>query len=202
MIRIWDSETSEMVAGPFRGHKDWVTSVGFSPDGKYVISGSGDKTIRVWDSGTGEKVAGPFSGHTDLVTSVEFSPDGKRVVSGSRDKTLRIWDAETVESRFEGCIEGVAPLESSPNQKHVFLFPRNQIDPNAEHPSLFNHFVPYTGWIKTSDGHGLLFWVPTRNRGPIHSADTILIIGRGKVGVDLNSFVHGPHWMQCHHRPL
>ena len=29
----------------------YVTSVAFSPDGKTIVSGSGDKTIKVWDAG-------------------------------------------------------------------------------------------------------------------------------------------------------
>ena len=65
------------------GHTSAVLSVAFSPDGKYVVSGSWDKTIRVWDAEKGNTVSGPFEGHTDAVLSVAFSPDGKYVVSGS-----------------------------------------------------------------------------------------------------------------------
>ena len=32
-----------------------VTSVSFSPDGKRIISGNGDKTLKVWDPQTGQK---------------------------------------------------------------------------------------------------------------------------------------------------
>ena len=67
----------------------------FSPDGKRIASGSGDKTVRVWDAATGQPVGQPLTGHTDGVTSVAFSPDGKRIVSGSDDKTVRVWDAAT-----------------------------------------------------------------------------------------------------------
>ena len=31
------------------GHTDGVTSVAFSPDGKYALSGSDDKTIKLWE---------------------------------------------------------------------------------------------------------------------------------------------------------
>ena len=30
------------------GHSSGVMSVAFSPDGKTIVSGSGDKTIKVW----------------------------------------------------------------------------------------------------------------------------------------------------------
>lgn len=31
----------------FTGHNDWVMSVDFSPDGKYVLSGSNDHTLKL-----------------------------------------------------------------------------------------------------------------------------------------------------------
>ena len=33
----------------FKGHSKAVNSVSFSPDGKRIVSGSGDKTLKVWD---------------------------------------------------------------------------------------------------------------------------------------------------------
>jgi WD40 repeat protein len=82
-----------------KGHTEWVASVAFSPDGKHIVSGSGDKTIRVWNADSGEVVSGPFEGHTHWVMSVAFSPDGKRTVSGSDDMTIRVWNADLPDSR-------------------------------------------------------------------------------------------------------
>jgi len=79
------------------GHTDNVISVGFSPDGAHIVSGSHDRTIRIWDVRTGDEVTKPLVGHTDAVISVDFSPDGAHIVSGSRDQTIRIWDARTGE---------------------------------------------------------------------------------------------------------
>ena len=54
----------------------------FSPDGKRIVTGSGDKTVKVWDAGTGQETL-TLKGHTGMVSSVAFSPDGKRIVTGS-----------------------------------------------------------------------------------------------------------------------
>ncbi|MGC1245152.1 MAG: WD40 repeat domain-containing protein, partial [Spirulinaceae cyanobacterium] len=33
----------------FRGHKDAVTSISFSPDGKTIATASGDRTVMLWN---------------------------------------------------------------------------------------------------------------------------------------------------------
>ena len=70
-------------------HDASVTAVAFSPDGRWVVSGSYDGTARVWEAGTGEEAARMT--HDDWVTAVAFSPDGRWVVSGSWDCTARVW---------------------------------------------------------------------------------------------------------------
>ena len=41
----------ELKAEKQSAHSSYVLSVAFSPDGKSIVSGSGDKTIKVWDAG-------------------------------------------------------------------------------------------------------------------------------------------------------
>lgn len=68
-----------------------VTSVAFSPDGKYLAAGSLDTVVRIWDAETGQ-LLDKLKGHEDSVYSVAFSPDSKFLVSGSLDKTLKMFD--------------------------------------------------------------------------------------------------------------
>jgi len=77
------------------GHKGGVNCISYSPNGCYIATGSGDRTIRIWDAETGSAVGNPLEGHTDWVSSVVYSPDGWHIISGSFDKTIRIWNAET-----------------------------------------------------------------------------------------------------------
>ncbi len=80
----------EMVAA-YLGHQDRVLTVAYSADGRYLASGSRDKTVRVWDTVTG-KLMQTLVGHTDSVSGVSFSPNGKQLVSGAMDNAGRIWD--------------------------------------------------------------------------------------------------------------
>jgi len=91
-------------------HEEWVGSVAFSPDGRWVVSGSHDDTARVWEAATGREVARMT--HEGDVTSVAFSPDGQWVVSGGWDQTARVWEAatgiEVARMTHEGAVSAVA----------------------------------------------------------------------------------------------
>jgi len=78
---------------PQMGHREYVRSVVFSPDGRQILSCSGD-AIKLWDAATGRELR-TFSGHMSLVYCVTFSPDGKYIASGSGDATVKLWDVNT-----------------------------------------------------------------------------------------------------------
>ncbi|KAL7758393.1 hypothetical protein ACKLNR_012920 [Fusarium oxysporum f. sp. zingiberi] len=92
-IKIWDANTGSCLQ-TFGSHDWWVSSVAVSADGRWVISGSGDKIVKIWDVATGVCLP-TLVGHGGWVMSVAFSADGQLVASGSGDKTIKIWDAAT-----------------------------------------------------------------------------------------------------------
>ena len=78
----------------YRGHTGRITSVGWSPNGKYIASGSLDQTVQVWAANPSDHFQPViYHGHTAGVQTLAWSPDSNRIVSGSIDKTVQVWDA-------------------------------------------------------------------------------------------------------------
>ena len=80
-----------------------MLAAALSSDGRYVLSGSGDRTLRLWDAATGRCLR-VLEGHQGSVTSVCFSAGGGYVLSGSEDRTIKIWQRNTGRclATFEG----------------------------------------------------------------------------------------------------
>ena len=45
------ADTLELKTEKQNAHSGCINSVGFSPDGKTIVSGSNDKTLKVWAAG-------------------------------------------------------------------------------------------------------------------------------------------------------
>lgn len=75
-----------------QGHTAPVYSASFSPDGRRIVTTSGDHTARIWDSADGKQLF-QLTAHQGEVRFAAFSPDGRRVVTASADKSLIVWDA-------------------------------------------------------------------------------------------------------------
>jgi WD40 repeat protein len=73
---------------PLQHEKD-VWHADFSPDGKRVVTASGDGTARVWEAAPGKAASEPLR-HDGSVMSAGVSPDGKWIVTASADHTARI----------------------------------------------------------------------------------------------------------------
>jgi WD40 repeat protein len=89
----------------FAGHRNWVNSLAFSPDGKTLASGAGGMPrdtgeIILWDVAAGRARAACL-GITDAVQGVAFSSDGLTLASASLNQTVRCWDVATLRERID-----------------------------------------------------------------------------------------------------
>jgi TRAP-type C4-dicarboxylate transport system substrate-binding protein len=173
-------EASPAVEAPpleFRGHKGDLWGVTFSPDGKYLATGSHDGTARLWDIATGQTIR-IFSGHTGEVEQVAFSPDGKYLLTaGEGDQTARLWDVASgaMVQVFSGHTGGVAYIAFSPDGKTIAT---GGGDPTARiwditsgaTLNILNQGSPFSGLAFSPDGKYLL---TASEGGTVHLWDMV-----------------------------
>jgi WD40 repeat protein/tetratricopeptide (TPR) repeat protein/tRNA A-37 threonylcarbamoyl transferase component Bud32 len=95
---LWDlTKGQHLRAFP---HKKAVLAVAFSPDGRYVLTGSADRTAIVWEAATARPVGKPLA-HDGPVLAVAFSPDGRMMLTCSQRSatqgSVQLWNTETRE---------------------------------------------------------------------------------------------------------
>jgi glucose repression regulatory protein TUP1 len=124
---VWDIERKTVVSR-FPGHESEIYSLAFSPDGNFLVSGSGDRSAHIWDLRSGEKrfvltidpePSADGRGDDAGVTSVAVSPDGKLVAAGSLDYSVRVWDLHSgiLVDRLQGHKDSVYSVAFAPDGK-------------------------------------------------------------------------------------
>ena len=76
-------------------HQECVYAIQFS--GRWLVSGSRDKTVRVWNMETKRLSHRPLVGHTKSVLCLQFDPDPSEdiIISGSGDQSIIVWRFST-----------------------------------------------------------------------------------------------------------
>lgn len=78
-----------------KAHKISVFTVQYSPDDRYLLSGSRDAHLKVWDVKNGYSLKQSIVAHMYAINHLVYSPDGKHFVTCSMDKSIKVWDAAT-----------------------------------------------------------------------------------------------------------
>lgn len=150
---ITNTNTPAKVVSSLKGHFDWVISVAFSPDGKYLLTTSYDGIASVWRTGSQQRSLETFlQSNYKPVLSVDAGNDGKLLLIGSSDKTVKVWDITTGQKLKDYKIVGY-PLK-------VAFDTRNQMIAVASS----NGYVFYWDLMDDSQIHMLLGY-----RGPVLS---------------------------------
>ncbi len=76
-----------------KGHTLFVRAIGFTPDGRTVMTASSDGTVRFWDAATGAETR-MFDWGIGRVYSAAFSPDGLTCAAGGEKGQVVIWDVD------------------------------------------------------------------------------------------------------------
>ena len=107
-VRFFDLRRREQLAAP-HVHRDHGRAVAFSPDGRYVATGS--EKIVLWDARTRAHIA-PLE-YSSNVWNLAFSPDSRHLVSTHSDGAILVWDADRRErvadfNEHSGAVQSVA----------------------------------------------------------------------------------------------
>lgn len=116
---LWSLRTGRMIT-TLTPHRDFVTSIDFSPNGRWIATGSYDRRIFVTDiSSLGRQTT--LVGHRSAVTTLKFISE-HRIVSADKDGEIIVWDywSSKVIKRLKKMIHTVTALATTPDDRFLF----------------------------------------------------------------------------------
>lgn len=78
----------------FLAHQNSVFTLRYTPDHKFLISGSRDARLKAWDVTSGYKQSAEVVAHLYAVNHIAFSPSGEHFATASMDKSIKVWQTE------------------------------------------------------------------------------------------------------------
>jgi WD40 repeat protein len=90
-IRVFDADSYQLKF-EYKAHMNSVFTLRYTPDDKFLMSGSRDARLKVWDTNAAYQQAAEVVAHMYAINHIEFSPDNKHFVTCSLDKSIKVWD--------------------------------------------------------------------------------------------------------------
>jgi len=92
-VEVWDLINGDRLC-KFESHDMDVLAVAVTPDMRYVVSASADKTLKAWDLGSALTQYSGIPGHRGTA-AIAMTPDGSKAVSAHADGLLTVWDMKS-----------------------------------------------------------------------------------------------------------
>jgi WD40 repeat protein len=80
------NEIGTIQSGDVRGG-----ALAFTPDGKWLATGSDSQVIQIWDVATRQRIR-QLRGHQGKIMRLAFTPDGRMLASADTDGDVRLWN--------------------------------------------------------------------------------------------------------------
>lgn len=108
-------------------HSHPVDVVAYSPDGRFLATGSFDKFIRLWDARTGVLVRTFADSDGRNTCGLAFAPEGQRLVSLSSEGRTAMWNYHTGERLWERSYQGThGPVVFFPDSSKIAFAERDE----------------------------------------------------------------------------
>lgn len=174
-------------------HTIVVTALGWSPDGKYLVSGDSEGAIVVWNIGDTQRQLGEVLARLQdestpygLVSQAVWSPDGKWIATLTSGFAINIWNATNDDFHLVASQSILSGNDLAWSPDSAWIATNSDIGAEVYNISSTGQFVPDNQYTLTSDpgvysrgvawspdGTQLAVSVTSQNRIDIYSINTV-----------------------------
>jgi WD40 repeat protein len=150
-IKVFSTETAQLLNEFNNGHHKQVLAVDISPDSTFLVSGGKDSLIVIWDLKSAS-IINTLDYHQGIITSLKISPDLRYLISGDTDSKVVLYDlmSHSIIKEFTGHSRGVTALAISPDGRLAVSCGGDGLIAiyDIEKAGLIASFKGHKGWVR------------------------------------------------------